>query len=88
VANTSEIKQIPNLKGHELKRLRKIAKSTNGHPVISTLQHEDIVIVTSKGSVGIPLSSIARSERADSASYGIFIYSLNWETMYHRFRNL
>jgi Holliday junction resolvase len=78
---------IPSLKGHELKQLRKMAKSVNGHPVIATVQHKDTVM--SKGSVdssrGVPLRGIAWREGADLASYGIFLYSLlDWEIMYPR----
>jgi len=79
--------KIPSLKGHELKQLRKMAKSANGHPVIATVQHKDTV--TSKGSVdysgGVPVRGIARTEGADLASYGIFLYSLlDWEILYPR----
>jgi Holliday junction resolvase len=78
---------IPSLKGQELKQLRKMAKSVNGHPVIATVQHKDTVM--SKGSVdssrGVALRGIARREEADLASYGIFLYSLlDWEIMYPR----
>jgi hypothetical protein len=73
---------IPRLKGHELKKLRKMAKTANDHPVIATVQHKDTVIVSSKGSGGLPGRGIARSEGADLASYGIFFYSLDWEIMY------
>ncbi|HXX96370.1 MAG TPA: restriction endonuclease [Candidatus Bathyarchaeia archaeon] len=79
--------KIPRLKGHELKQLRKMAKTANGHPVIATVQHKDTVIVSSKGSRGVPMRGIARREEADVASYGIFFYSLDWEIMYPRLRN-
>ena len=76
---------LPSLKGHELKQLRKMAESVNGHPIIATLQHKDTV--KSKRSVdssgGVPLRGTARREGADLASYGIFLYSpLDWEIMY------
>ena len=72
---------IPRLKGHELNQLRKMAKIANGQPVIATVQHKDTVIVSSKGSRGVP-RGIARSEGDGLASYGIFFYSLDWEIMY------
>jgi hypothetical protein len=76
---------LPSLKGHELKQLRKMAESVNGHPIIATVQHKDTV--KSKRSVassgGVPLRGTARREGADLASYGIFLYSLlDWEIMY------
>jgi len=76
---------IPSLKGHELKQLRKMAKSVNGHPVIATVQHKNTV--TSKRSVdssgGVPLRGAASKEAANLASYGIFLYSLlDWEILY------
>jgi hypothetical protein len=79
--------KIPSLKGHELKQLRKMANSVNGHPVIATVQHKDTV--TSKRSVDssgcVPLRGTARREEADLASYRIFLYSLlDWEIMYPR----
>ena len=76
---------IPSLKGHELRQLRKMAKSVNGHPVIATVQHKNTV--TSKRSVdssgGVPLRGAASKEAANLASYGIFLYSLlDWEILY------
>jgi hypothetical protein len=74
---------IPSLKGHELRQLRKMAKSVNGHPVIATVQHKNTV--TSKRSVDSsgPLRGAARREAANLASYGIFLYSvLDWEILY------
>ena len=76
---------IPSLKGHELKELRKMAKNVNGHPVIATVQHKNTV--TSKRSVdssgGVPLRGAARRDAANLASYGIFLYSLlDWEILY------
>jgi Holliday junction resolvase len=35
--------KIPRLKGNELKQLKKMAKTANGHPVIATVQHKDTV---------------------------------------------
>jgi len=76
---------IPSLKGHELKELRKMAKNVNGHPVIATVQHKNTV--TSKRSVdssgGVPLRGAAKRDAANLASYGIFLYSLlDWEILY------
>ena len=76
---------IPSLKGHELRQLRKMAKSVNGHPVIATVQHKNTV--TSKRSVdssgGVPLRGDTRKDAANLASYGIFLYSLlDWEILY------
>jgi hypothetical protein len=79
--------KIPRLKGNELKQLKKMAKTVNGHPVISTVQHKDTVIVSSKGSGGAPLRGIVWKEGAGLASYRIFFYSLDWEIMYPRLRN-
>jgi Holliday junction resolvase-like predicted endonuclease len=79
--------KIPRLKGHELKQLRKMAKTANGHPVIATVQHKDTVIVKSEGSGRLPMRGIVRKERADLASYGIFFYSLDWEIIYPPLRN-
>jgi hypothetical protein len=79
--------KIPRLKGNELKQLKKMAETANGHPVIATVQHKDTVIVSSKGSGGAPLRGIVWKEGADLASYGIFFYSLDWEIMYPRLRN-
>jgi len=79
--------KIPRVKGNELKQLRKMAKTANGHPVIAIVQHKDTVIVSSKGSRGVPLRGIAPSpQRTDLPSYGIFFYSLDWEIMYPRLR--
>ncbi|MGC2572543.1 MAG: restriction endonuclease [Candidatus Nitrosopolaris sp.] len=79
--------KIPRLKGHELKQLRKMAKTANGHPVIATVQHKDTVIVSSKGSGSVPTRVIARREGAELASYGIFFYSLDWEIICPRLQN-
>jgi len=79
--------KIPSLKGQELKQLKKMAKSVNGHPVIATVQHKDTVrsMGSVDSSVGVPLRGIARSEGADLASYGIFLYSLlDWKIMFPR----
>jgi len=78
--------KIPRLKGNELKQLKKMAKTANGHPVIATVQHKDTVKVSSKGRRGVPLRGITRKEGADLVSYGIFFYSLDWEIIYPRLR--
>jgi hypothetical protein len=59
--------------------MRKMPESVNGHPLIATVQLKDTVkprrSPDSRGTV--------RTDGADLASYGIFLYSLlDWEIMY------
>jgi hypothetical protein len=69
--------KIPRLKGQELKQLRKMAESANGHPVMATVQHKTILASSIKESI------VTDRRRTDSAAYGIFIYSLvDWKIMY------
>ncbi len=67
--------KIPRLKGQELKQLRKMAKSVDGHPVIATVQH--------KTATSIKERTITDRSNIESATYGIFIYSLvDWKMIY------
>jgi len=67
--------KIPRLKGQELKQLRKMAKSMDGHPVIATVQH--------KTTSSIKERTITDRSNIESATYGIFIYSLvDWKIIY------
>jgi Holliday junction resolvase len=66
---------IPRLKGQELKQLRKMAKSVDGHPVIATVQH--------KTPSSIKERIITDRSNTESTTYGIFIYSLvDWKIIY------
>jgi Holliday junction resolvase len=66
---------IPRFKGQELKQLRKMAKSVDGHPVIATVQH--------KTPSSIKERIITDRSNTESTTYGIFIYSLvDWKIIY------
>jgi Holliday junction resolvase len=69
--------KIPRLKGQELKQLRKMAKSVDGHPVIATVQHKTILPSSIKERI------ITYRSNIESATYGIFIYSVvEWKIIY------
>ena len=70
--------KIPRLKGHELKQLRKMAESADGHPVIATVQHKKTILAPS-----IKEGIVMEGRESESSHYGIFIYSLiDWKIMY------
>lgn len=70
--------KIPRLKGRELKQLRKMAESANGHPVIATVQHKTILASSSTKKI-----IVTEGSETKSAAYGISIYSLvDWKIMY------
>lgn len=86
-------KKIPSLKGQELNRLKQMAKSVDGLPVIATVQPKETAIAVSKGglrsvdstesAIQIGKEATAGGRRGDSTPYRIFLYSLiDWKMVY------
>ena len=83
-------RKIPGLKGQELNRLREMAKSADGLPIIATVQPKETVNAVSTEEVG----SVDPNEdtiqigkdvgrRNESKTFGIFLYSLlDWKIVY------
>jgi len=78
-------RKIPNLKGHEIKYLRKMAESAYGLPVIATVQAKETVLVASPPSAHeqILTRGIDGGKQNESIDYGIFLYSLeDWKQIH------
>ncbi|MDP9288691.1 MAG: hypothetical protein M3P08_10910 [Thermoproteota archaeon] len=83
-------RKIPSLKGQELNRLREMAKSADGLPIVATVQPKETAIAVSTEEVRSVDSNeytIQRGKeagrRSESTAYGIFLYSLvDWKIVY------
>jgi Holliday junction resolvase len=83
-------RKIPSLKGQEVNRLREMAKSTDGLPIIATVQPKETANAVSTEEVGRVdpneyTMQIGKDvgRRSESTTYGIFLYSLvDWKIVY------
>ncbi len=83
-------RKIPSLKGQELNRLREMAKSAGGLPIVATVQPKETAIAVSteeardvdSNEYTIQIGNDA-GRRSESTAYGIFLYSLvDWKIVY------
>jgi Holliday junction resolvase len=83
-------RKIPSLKGQELNRLREMAKSAGGLPIVATVQPKETAIAISteeardvdSNEYTIQIGNDA-GRRSESTAYGIFLYSLvDWKIVY------
>jgi Holliday junction resolvase len=76
-------RKIPSLKGQELDRLREMAKSAGGLPIVATVQPKEMAIVVSTEEARGVDSNDDAGRRGESTPYGIFLYSLvDWKIVY------
>jgi Holliday junction resolvase len=83
-------RKIPILKGQELNRLREMAKSADGLPIVATVQPKETAIaVSTEEARGVDSNEYSiqigndAGRRSESTAYGIFLYSLvDWRIVY------
>jgi hypothetical protein len=83
-------RKIPSLKGQELDRLREMAKSAGGLPILATVQPREMAIaVSTEEARGVDSNEYTiqigndAGRRSESTPYGIFLYSIvDWKIVY------
>lgn len=72
--------KIPVLKGREVSRLKDMAKTADGLPVVATVQPREAVVETFRQTDKIDNRFLRTGEPFALSNYGIFLYSLlDWK---------